>query len=208
MIPAANLHHDVSLLLPQAYEPWYSREELIARFDWDGQIPRLIAYGRWRHSRHGAAAARYDLQPADCAQEAVKLFLDGTRMFEGGTESELFRFLCSVIDSLISHDGAKTRRRGKQLWIRWDGSDEPAADAVNESELAVTDGSFALLLLRDDLQHFLNFLEPDLAAYVRLRMKHPQLTAMERAAVLGTAVEDIWNIDRRLKRRRTQWLAR
>jgi hypothetical protein len=185
--------------------PEYTRAELAEQVDWDDWVPRLIGYARWRQSRHGALVARCALQPTDCAQEAVKLWLDGTRTFERGTERELFSFFCSVIDSLISHDLEKTFRRGSQVSIRKDGGDDAGAGEIAEGRIRSKDDFEHKLVFREELKGFLRSLGPELARYARFRVNELDFSAEQRAMALGISVADIRNLDRRLKRWGTQW---
>jgi DNA-directed RNA polymerase specialized sigma24 family protein len=52
---------------------------------------------------------------------------------------------------------------------------------------------------------FIRSLEPELAAYARLRAADAYRTAKEYAAALGVDVPTIRNYTRRIRRRRRQW---
>lgn len=183
----------------------YTRSELAAWVDWADWVPRLIAYARWRQSRYSATLrARCELQPADCAQEAVKLWLDGIRQFESGTEAAFFEFLCSVIDSLINHDVEKIFRRGTQVQIRQGRADDQAG-GIDEAQLRSNDDFERKFVFEQEAKRFFASLEPDLATYAIFRLDELDFSAEERAAALGVSVADVRNFDRRLKRWGMRW---
>jgi len=184
----------------------YSLSELVVELRWDPCVRRWLGYARARLWRHGPGAGRYELQAGDCVQEAIRLTLEGRRHFESGTAGDFFGFICSVIDSLISHDAAKTYRHGMLTAIGTE--DEPVLGQLNEARLVSSDDSERELLFRDDLEHFLESLETDLATYAKLRAEGLYSTAEQYAAALNTTVSEIRNMDRRLRRRREQWMNR
>lgn len=192
-------------LLQGGVEPIHTRDELAVLIDWDDYIPRLVGYARVKVWRHGAAAARYALQPQDLVHEAVELWFENRRIFEEGTERAFFAFLCGVVDSLLSHDKEKTVRHGRQISISREGGDE-TSDEMNEGRIRA-EGDFERdLLFRDNLEHFIESLENDLAAYARFLADTPDASAKERALALGVTVTDVRNLDRRLHRHGRQWM--
>lgn len=189
----------------ESLAPEYSRPELAALVDWEDWVPRLIAYARWRQSRYGAALiARCELQPADCAQEAVALWLDGTRKFDRGTQSALFEFLCSAIDSLISHDVEKIFRRGSQVSIHKGRADDETG-GIDEGQIRSSDDFEQKLVFEEEAKHFFASIEPDLATYAMFRLDELDFSAEQRAATLGISIPDVRNLDRRLKRWGMHW---
>src|ERR1044072_1376016 len=130
-----------------------SLSDLVDELEWDPFVRRCLGYARSKLWRHGRAAGRYELQAGDCVQEAISLTLEGRRHFESGTESEFFHFICGVIDSLISHDAAKTYRRGIAATIGNE-CDAPVVGQLNEARLASADDPERALLFRDDLEQF------------------------------------------------------
>jgi hypothetical protein len=207
MRPAAGIFYSPTSSSPFApLEPELPLLELLERIDWEEITVRLIGYARFRLSRHGSAAARYALQPEDCVQESIRRLLDETRNFDRGTESDLFRVISGIIDSLISHEGEKSRRRGRHFSIRSDGQESLAPDEIREGVLDDPRDPVVELEVRDDLKRFVASLDSELAFYYQFRADAPDLSAEERAPALGTTVQDIRNKDRRLKRHRAHWL--
>lgn len=186
----------------------FTLAELMERLDWDPFVRRWLAYSRHRLSRHRFAATRYEHEAGDCVQDAIRLVLEGRRHFEYGTESEFFTYICDVIDSLINHDADKTRRRGAAVAITNEAFHEETGSQLNEARVASGEDLEHDFLFRDDLARFLASLESDLAAYARLRAENDDLQTADYASVLGTTVEEIRNMDRRLRRRRDQWVKR
>lgn len=189
------------------HHPSSEFSKLLAETDWADLTKRLLLYARYRFSRHGSASGRYGNKPDDYVQEAVAAFLAGRRQFSLSHGKTLFEFLCGVIDSLLSHDAEKAERRGPQLFIGNDASGEAAPDEYQEDRLA-SDVNFEQdIIVKEELEHFVRLLDPDLQAYVRLRAEGIYSTAEECAATLCTTVGDIRNMDRKLRRRREQWSA-
>ncbi|HEX7830367.1 MAG TPA: hypothetical protein VF787_11965, partial [Thermoanaerobaculia bacterium] len=172
--------------------------------DWSDLTPRLLAYTRMRLSRHGVAALGYGREPSDYVQQAVVLFLEGTRTPSGNRT--LFEFLCGVVNSLISHEAEKSRMRGPHYAINI--GVEDAASGISEDRLPSTESFESGWLANDEMERFLQSIEPDLALYARLRMAKPGATADEYARDLGVPVAEVRNMDKRLKRRREQWFPR
>ncbi|MEA2328430.1 MAG: hypothetical protein QOE68_3389 [Thermoanaerobaculia bacterium] len=175
----------------------------IRETNWTVLTKRLTAHTHFRLARHGSLANRYLNRAEDYVQEAVIRLMDGTRQLADGSEKHLFWFLCGVIDSLVSHDAEKARRRGIQLLITTEDNNLP--DEVEEEHLSSSEDFERRIILRNELAHFMASLEPDLEQYVRLRAAGKYETAEEYAMALNTTVSDIRNMDRRLKRRRRQW---
>jgi len=187
-------------------EPVYTRDELAALIDWDEYTPRLLGYANWKIWRHGAAAARYELQAQDLVQEAITSWFEERRTFDAGTERAFFAFLCSVVDSLLSHDREKTIRRGRQLSISKDGGDDATIDEVSEGRIRTEEDFERDFLFRDNLERFIESLEPDLAAYAKALAEVPDSSAEERALAMRITVADVRNFDRRLHRWARQWM--
>lgn len=193
-------------VLASPNERVYTLAEFVEIYDWDPSVRRWVAYASHRLSRHGSASARYEKQAHDCVQEAICLTLAGDRHFECGTRHDFFAFICGVIDSLISHDGEKARRHGVVVSITSNDKEEGRTNELNEECIPSHEDPEHDVLFRVDLQRFLDSLESDLAGYARLRAEKDGATAEDYARLLGVSVEDIRNMDRRLRRRRQQWL--
>lgn len=181
--------------------------EILDQTNWDDLTRRLLLYANYRFSRHGAASGRYVNKPDDYVQEAVTALLDGRRRYSPSPEKTLFAFLCGVVDSLLSHDAEKAERRGTHLFIGNDDVDDAPPDEYSEDRLASNDNFEEDIIVKDELAHFMGFLEPDLQTYVRLRARDTQSSAEECAATLQISVSDVRNMDRRLRRRRERWTA-
>ena len=198
--------HDLPTFIQNAVEPVYTRDELLARIDWDECATRLLGYARAKVWRHGTAGAGFSLQPPDLVQEAMAGWLDGRRKFECGTASECYRFLCGVIDSLVSHEREKTVRRGYRRSISKDGGDDKENDEMTEGSLRA-EGDFEHdFLFRDNLERFIESLHGRLAAYARFVADYPDLSAEQRAEALEITLKDVRNLDRRLHRAGRQWM--
>lgn len=180
-------------------------EELIESTNWVGTTKRLLAYARYRLSRHGALAGRYNNKADDYVQDAVMLFMDGTRRYPCGSGKTLFGFLCGVVDSLISHDAEKARRRGPEMFIGCERGEDAELDEYAEERLSARSDFEDRIIADDELSRFLGCLAPDLVEYARLRATAEQMTAEEYADVLDVPVSEIRNMDKRLRRRRPQW---
>jgi DNA-directed RNA polymerase specialized sigma24 family protein/DnaJ-domain-containing protein 1 len=177
--------------------------ELIAVIDWENVVPRLLVYAHQRLVRHGRAAYGYGSQASDYVQEAVRRFIDQSRNFPRGERTSVVAFLCSVIDSLISHEAERNWRRGPHLVVG-----VTAADEISE-ELLPSGADFTdELLARNELERFVATLDPDLARYAQALANHQDATAEELAGILRTSVEDVRNLAKRLKRRRKDWPTR
>jgi hypothetical protein len=196
---------DQAPVLASTNERVFSLSDLLVYLDWDPFVRRWLGYARARLWRHGSAAGRYELQAGDCVQEAIRLTIEGRRRFDSGTERAFFSFICDVIDSLISHDAEKTKRHPTIRTVSSD-SDEPQFGELNEGYLAAPDDTEREFLFRDALDRFLASLESDLAAYARMRAEEVFSTAEEYAYALNTSVNEVRNMDRRLRRRREQWI--
>lgn len=180
-------------------------DELIANIDWVGTTKRLLAYARYRLSRHGALAGRYNNKADDYVQDAVMLLMDGTRRYPCGSGKTLFGFLCGVVDSLISHDGEKARRRGPEMFIGYEQGEDAEPDEYPEERLSGGNDFVDRIIADDELSRFLGCLDPDLVEYARLRATAEMMSAEEYADALGVPVSEIRNMDKRLRRRRPQW---
>jgi DNA-directed RNA polymerase specialized sigma24 family protein len=190
-------HHDRYLATELA--------QIIEETDWQSLTKRLLVYTRYRLARHGSAANRYGSNAEDYVQEAVALLFEGKRHFVPAPDRSLFRFLCGVVDSIINHSGEKARRRGTQLFIGNEAGEDGVPGGLDEEHLASDDDFEEQIIARDELERFMESLEPDLERYVRLLAADQSVSAEEHALSLGTSVSEIRNMDRRLRRRRNQW---
>ncbi len=193
--------------LPPADVPSYDAGGMPPRLacatNWALMTKRLLGFATERLSRHGSNVFRYVNRAEDFVQEAVTLYMDGTRRSAAKDEEELFWFVCGVVSSLISHEAEKARRRGIHTSIT---VDDPEGGEMVEIQIPSGENFEIDIMAKDDLEHFMASLEPDLEQYVRLRAEDAGDTAEDYAAALGTTVAKVRNMDRRLRRRRDQWL--
>lgn len=178
--------------------------EMLQVQDWEDLTKRLIAYARFRMCRV-ISARNSGNGPEDYAQLSIVLLFEGKRRFCPDDGRSLFSFLCGVIDSVISHDAEKVRRRVAdgtvEISIGNNDHDDSRVEQVSEDHLRA--GSFeSELETRDHLEHFTHLLDAPLRAYVRLLAEESHITAKECAAALGTSEQMIRNMDRQLSRKR------
>lgn len=175
--------------------------------DWEDLTKRLIAYARYRLTRV-ISARRSGEAPEDYAQNAITLLLAGKRRFPASSDISPFSFLCGVVDSLVSHDAEKVRRRIKggaaEVPIGADDGEDAHGDQVTEDQLGGV--SFEPeVMTRDRFERFVSELEPRLAAYTRLLAGGLQSTAKEYALALGTTEKNVRNMNRQLSRKRVRY---
>lgn len=179
-------------------------DETLQGQDWEVLTKRLIAYARYRMCRV-TSARNSGNAPEDYAQQSIVLFLEGTRRFSPGEGRTLFGFLCGVVDSLVSHDAEKSRRRdldgAAEVSIGNDDAEESRVDQVNEEHLRA-DSFEPDVVSRDHFERFARRLDPRLRVYVRLLAEERYATAKECAAALGTTERAVRNMDRQLSRKR------
>lgn len=187
----------------------YDIQLLVRDTDWTRLTKQLLLYSAARIFHFGGVAATLRSRTEDYVQEAVKLILDGTRHFDP-SERTLFGALSGVIDSLISHDLEKSVRRGVHLSLVQADGDNLIAGEMLEEHLAAKDDFEAEIVLRDQFEAFLASLHDDaeLQRYARLRAANTCVTADEYAALMRMPVENVRNMDRRLRRRRLNWSTR
>jgi len=176
---------------------------LVDEENWTILTKRLIAYTHMRLARYGAYAGRYTNRAEDYAQEAIVRLMEGTRQFASEKPKDLFRFLCGVVDSLVSHDAEKAKRRGIQLVISNEHGEE--AGEVDEEHLSSGEDLENRIIVKNELERFMASLDPALEQYVRLRAAGALRTTRAYAEALNTTVEDVRNMDKRLRRRRKEF---
>lgn len=158
---------------------------------------KLIAFALRRRSRHGARANKFP-EPKELLAEAVLRVMSGDRHYDGTTD--LYSFMCSVINSLLSHENTRAANSHAHMTITAD-DDQPGIGAISERSIGVLDDGVARFLMRDSIRHFAEQLEPDLQAYITTRLDGGYDTEEERAAAMGTTVEDLRNRIRRIRRK-------
>lgn len=184
--------------------------KLLSDADWDDLTKRLIAYANWRLGFFYSARSSGNAAE-DYAQRTVELLLEGKRHYTPSSNLPFYGFLCGVVDSLVSHDAEKVQRRAKrgvgEVPISEQEGDGDREDQVSEANVRDAVEFEPEIIARDRFERFASELDPDLAAYARLRVNEPGLTAEEYARALGTTVPAIRNMDRQLRRRKTHYLA-
>lgn len=156
-------------------------------FSWDDIVPRLTLFAV-RLLRKRGLADMTSLAP-DLAQTAIEKVLSGDRVWDQEKEADLFRFLTSVVSSLISHEMERYRRyRAEEL----------DSDVEYESPFIENEA-----LARLEIEKFLSFArerDRDVysLAYLSIVMEISDREEQER--VLGVETHHIYNIRRRLQR--------
>lgn len=172
--------------------------------DWELFTKKLLAYTRYSVMTYGGAVFLRE-RISDYVQESIRLVLDGTRRVEANDEKEFFIKLCGVIDSLVSHDLEKAVRRGLHLQLVLDEPADDARDVIYESSLPSPDDFECDVILRNRVDRFIGKLEGhELQAYARMRANDLHGSAEEYAIALHTTVENVRNMDRRLRRRKNE----
>jgi hypothetical protein len=194
----------ISPLKESTHATFTSVEDILRNTDWDDITCRLVAYANWRASFYGKASGAYRSRAEDYAQEAIKLFVEGRRHYEPSPAVSFFRFLCGVVESLMSHDAEKTSRRPRTIRIATAADNESASNYFDAAYLRSPEDVERRIISGDELEHLLDWLEPDLRAYAQVRMEF-EGTAAEYARALNTSEREIRNMDKRLKRRRNEW---
>lgn len=172
--------------------------------DWALLTKRLLAFTVFYLSRYGKLARRFCCDADDYVQRTVVLVLTGKRRFPVSTEVSTFAFLCGVVASLVSHDAEKADRRRLDQSISTD-DDDLGDDQILDKHLATSDDFEATFLYWDRVERFARALGPRLGAYVRLIARDEFGSAQDYAEALGTTVANIRNMDKQLKRRRSQY---
>lgn len=179
--------------------------EMIRDADWDDVTGRVLIYAA---TKHGTNVKRHGRSVEDYYQEAFRQLVTFRRHYpyyrdEGLT---LTAWLCEVMNSLISHDAEKNAREGTPVSIVRKLNTEWGAHECSENHLpAVPSDQHAAEVAETKAAVFTAALPSDLAAYAEERMDHPEASTKERAAVLGTTVEQVRAMDKRLRRRLRLW---
>lgn len=128
--------------------------------DWDNLSARLQRYAQGRVQRLGWATGSgkdpnlpKGMSSGDLACEAIARVFEGKRSWDPGKESDLFRFLCNVVDSLVYHlvhseeHGERKKPADGALLLAEPGPDGRASqeDGLLELALEALDDDPALL---------------------------------------------------------------
>jgi DNA-directed RNA polymerase specialized sigma24 family protein len=169
--------------------------------DWSDMVPRLLLYTAYRLRRMGRSP--HELSPTgktaeDYVLSAVEALFSGARRYDPERTS-LFAFLCGVISSELSHEFQSQESRSLSRSISLDSEDAP--------DVAARDNLEQRAIIADSVEKFIRYLgdDPALQGYVRGRMQYPDATAEELATALRIGVDDMRNLDRRLRRRQLKW---
>jgi len=173
------------------------RIDLLENTEWDSTVKRLILHANWRCSRYGNASSIYQSRAEEYAQEAIALFLEGTRHYDGSGGTEFFNFLSGCVDSLVSHDVEKAKRR-KESKPGVERDDDEAIDFLEQRTQSTHDFEKDILD-RDELDRLIDSFDPDLQPYLRLRAEI-DMTAAQYAQALNVSESTIRNMDKRIRR--------
>lgn len=164
---------------------------------------RLDLRARWVLSKHGKDAARYGHTVSDIVQEAMTRAFDERRQFPFHKELSLYTFFSRTIDSIVSHLGELAANRAEHLSIESDRENDH--DGVLEMHLRDDQPNpEERLMLRDQAKSHIKALasDPQLQHYVRLRLTGKYSSAEEYAVQMNTTVQVVYDMNRRLARRR------
>ena len=182
------------------------RIEALRPDEMDALILQLTDYAdaliRWKTNwiPRGVLPEGYDA--SSVAMEAITRVLDGTRKWDPDKDPDLLAYLKSVVKSILSpKELLKKASREKNILHS---VDESGADVIEvaasaepgpESDVDVEELKSALLgALGDDDERL-----------VLMSMFEGSLKAADIAADLGIAVEEVYNIKRRINRRLRAW---
>lgn len=178
---------------------------LLDQQDWSDLIERLTAHAvekvrglRWRGERNGPPVA--GKQADDYALEAVKKVLTGERNWDCEAHPNLFRYLCGVVDSLVSNDvrgpDNQARMLDDKLSEVLSGRDQ--TEAVDEERQA-----------EEFVNGFRAFLEKDEGDIALLRMVDCLLDGCTKRAEIAERLtlfgKDVTNMQKRLQRRMMEY---
>jgi DNA-directed RNA polymerase specialized sigma24 family protein len=167
-------------------------------------IDKLTLHAECKLRSHGPNAARYGVSAGDLVQEAfVRAFAEQRKY---PPHVSVYTFFARVIDSLVWHTGHRSEHGKVHTAIASEADDEPAG--VIDSHLEDRAPSVEELLLAEgNLDDFLQALsdDPELQRYVQLLAREQCSSAAESALEMGTSVNRVRAMDRRLARRRGQW---
>jgi DNA-directed RNA polymerase specialized sigma24 family protein len=175
---------------------------------WEETLERLAYHASCKHSRlrwRGVASgpAPGGIQPGDLAARAIELFLLEKRVWDQAAQPDLEKFLRGVVDSLISSlvrslENRKSRRIGPPRA-------EDESSAVQDFADWVADPA-ELVVRREEQEAFrtaaLKALEGDEQAYEVFECLEADITKpADIAEYLGVPVEEIYNVQKRLRRK-------
>ena len=188
----------------------------LSDYPWQEAIPRLLAYAArkvraryWRGQWNGPLPGGQDLQ--DLVQEGITKVISGQRRWNPQLHPDLFRFLCGVLDSDISHlaTGAENRRQRELSPSFLQPEDAtPATSPLPPVHLAETSqGSESALLAKIYFQDFEKSLrdDPELSRYLLL-WKHGY-TACQIADALGLPLSQVYDLRQKLREREAAFRA-
>lgn len=165
-------------------------------------LERTHAYAEATLRRHGPRASQYAFTSEEFVGEAITRALRGDRVYR--EELDPFWFLVGIVRSLISHEAARPEHKHKH--VSADADDDEESHGLHE--LPSHEDLEAHAMAKDLAEHFVKTLDPELKEYVDLCIEESGSTAEELAEMLGTTVQHIRNLDRKLARRRAQWNSR
>ncbi len=164
-------------------------------------LERLHAYAETTLRRHGPRASHYAFTSEEFVGEAITRALRGERIYR--EDLPPFIWVAGIVRSLISHEAKRLEHTGRHISI--DADDE---ESNGLHELPSPEDLEAKAVAKDLAVQFVKDLDPELRDYVRVCVEESGSTAEELAEKIGTSVQHVRNLDRKLARRRAQWNSR
>ena len=156
---------------------------------------------RWRGVANGPAPG--GIQPEDLAATAIELVLLGKRTWDEATQPDLAKFLMGVVDSRISSlVGSLENRKSRRLSPPGAGEESAAVDDFADWGADAAN----LVVRREEQEAFrtaaLKAIEGDEQAFQVFECLEADITKpADIAAYLGVSVEEIYNVQKRLRRK-------
>jgi DNA-directed RNA polymerase specialized sigma24 family protein len=175
---------------------------------WDELLERLTYHAscklsrlKWRGVTNGPAPA--GIQPEDLAARAIELFLLGKRKWDRTAQPDLEKFLIGVVDSRISSLVRSLENR-KSRRISPPGAGDESAAVHDFADWGMDPAK--LVVRREEQEAFraaaLKALEGDEHAFEVFECFEADITKpADIAEYLGVPVEEIYNVQKRLRRK-------
>jgi hypothetical protein len=179
--------------------PWRNVVEALHPDELTELLKRTHEYAKVVLRRHGLRASRYAFTSEEFVDEAITLALRGNRVYPDGLGP--YTFLAGIVRSLIDRESDRFERQHVSIV-------EEDSESHGIRELRSPEDLEAEMVAHDLREQFVRTLEPDLKVYVELCIEESGSTAEELARRLGTTVQHIRNLHRKLARRRAQWNSR
>jgi DNA-directed RNA polymerase specialized sigma24 family protein len=185
------------------FDPAEIRPEFRSPVFWERETPRFKAFAQYLLLKYRFRGRR-GLPPGgdeagDYVVRAVILIFDGVRHCSGEVSSVSFVF--GVIASLILNDSRRLEARTPHSFITTSASDE---GEIGEDAVAVS-SSEEEIIARDLTVEFIRRLPEALQRYVRLLAGGGPQSSQDCATALGVSIDEIRNMNKRLRRLRPLW---